>query len=111
MDGLGTSRGGTFEAVKWLVSIGAVERVRLPGIRKDHFRAELNLRRLAAGYLRLKVEPHVQNGSDHIRELESAMAATGEEAAFHQQRLNKIRSWHRALADVLPMVKELAREN
>lgn len=108
---LGASRGGTFEAVKWLVGIGAVERVRLPGIRKDHFRAELNLRRLAAGYLRLKVEPHVENGSEHIRELEAAVAAGGEEADFQRERLNKVRSWHRVISDLLPMVKELAREN
>lgn len=107
---LGASRGGTFEAVKWLVSVGAVERVRLPGVRKDHFRAELNLRKLAAGYLRLKVEPHVENGAEHIRELEAVVAASGPEAAFHHQRLDKIRSWHRVISDLLPLVKQLAQE-
>jgi HTH-type transcriptional regulator, glycine betaine synthesis regulator len=108
---LRASRGGTFEAVKWLVNVGAVERVRLPGVRKDHFLAELNLRKLAAGYLRLKVEPHIENGTDHIRELEEAATTEGPESVFHQQRLNKIRSWHRVLSDLLPMIKDLAKEN
>lgn len=107
---LGSSRGGTHDAIKWLMHIGAVERVHLPGVRKEHYRAELNLRKLAAGYLRLKVEPHVENGADHIGELADSIDPSDAEAEFQSQRLDKIRAWHRVVSGLLPMVKQIAED-
>lgn len=107
---LGSSRGGTHDAIKWLMHIGAVERVHLPGVRKEHYRSELNLRKLAAGYLRLKVEPHVENGADHILELAESIEPDGADAEFQHRRLDKIRAWHRVLSELLPMVKQIAED-
>jgi len=107
---LGSSRGGTFEGLKWLRQTGAIERVFLPGVRKEHFRAELNLRRLANGFLRLRIEPHLENANGHLDALRESMDRTGPDAEFQSTRLGKLETWHRLLKDLLPVIKEVAAE-
>jgi DNA-binding transcriptional regulator GbsR (MarR family) len=107
---LGASRGGTFEGLKWLRQFGAVERVFLPGVRKEHFQAELNLRRLANGFLRLRIEPHLDNANNHLNGLRSAIDSDSVDAEFQHTRLGKVETWHRLLNDLLPMIKQVAAE-
>jgi DNA-binding transcriptional regulator GbsR (MarR family) len=107
---LGSSRGGTFEGLKWLRQTGAVERVFLPGVRKEHFQAELNLRRLANGFLRLRIEPHLDNANNHLNGLRSAIDRDSVDAEFQHTRLGKVETWHRLLNDLLPMIKQVAAE-
>jgi DNA-binding transcriptional regulator GbsR (MarR family) len=107
---LGSSRGGTFEGLKWLRQIGAVERVFLPGVRKEHFRAELNMRRLASGFLRLRVEPHLDRAGTHLDELRAVVDDNSSDAEFQRTRLGKVETWHRLLNDLLPMIKQVAAE-
>ena len=107
---LHASRGGTWEGLDWLRQMGAVEKVFLPGVRKDHYRAEINLRKLANGILRLRIEPHLQNGVDHLEALASSIDGDGPEVAFQRERLGKIDKWHRLLNDLLPMIKQVAAE-
>lgn len=107
---LGSSRGGTFEGLKWLRQFGAVERVFLPGVRKEHFQAELNLRRLANGFLRLRIEPHLENANDHLNGLRSLIDSDSADAEFQRTRLGKVETWHRLLNDLLPMIKQVAAE-
>lgn len=107
---LGSSRGGTFEGLKWLRQFGAVERVFLPGVRKEHFQAELNLRRLANGFLRLRIEPHLENANDHLNGLRSLIDGDSADAEFQRTRLGKVETWHRLINDLLPMIKQVAAE-
>ena len=107
---LGSSRGGTFEGLKWLRQFGAVERVFLPGVRKEHFQAELNLRRLANGFLRLRIEPHLDNANGHLGSLRDVIADDSPDAEFQRTRLDKVETWHRLLNDILPMIKQVAAE-
>jgi DNA-binding transcriptional regulator GbsR (MarR family) len=108
---LRASRGGTWEGLDWLRQMGAVEKVFLPGVRKDHYRAEINLRKLAHGILRLRIEPHLDNGHDHLAALENSIAANDPEAAFQRERLHKMATWHRVLSEVLPLIKQLAADS
>jgi DNA-binding transcriptional regulator GbsR (MarR family) len=107
---LGSSRGGTFEGLKWLRQFGAVERVFLPGVRKEHFQAELNLRRLANGFLRLRIEPHLENANGHLDGLRAVIEDHSPDAEFQRTRLGKVETWHRLLNDLLPMIKQVAAE-
>jgi DNA-binding transcriptional regulator GbsR (MarR family) len=107
---LGSSRGGTFEGLKWLRQFGAVERVFLPGVRKEHFRAELNLRRLASGFLRLRIEPHLDHARTQLDDLRGLIAGDTPEADFQRTRLGKVETWHRLLNDLLPVIKQVAAE-
>ncbi len=107
---LNASRGGTWEGIDWLRQMGAVERVYVPGARKDHYRAEVNLRQLAGGLLRMRVEPHMQNAPTNLKRLRRAISNGHPDAEFQKDRANKVANWHRVLSDILPMVKTLAGE-
>ena len=107
---LHASRGGTWEGLDWLRQMGAVEKVFLHGVRKDHYRPEVNLRKLAGGILRLRFEPHLQNGHEHLKALEASVEADSPDSEFQRTRLGKIETWHRHLNDLLPLIKEVAAE-
>lgn len=105
---LGISRGSAFEGLRWLRDLGAVESVFLPGVRKEHFRAEFQLRKLATGFLRNHIQPHVDNGAEHLKSLKGTIDPSSKDAAFYRDRLQQINGWHRFFSKALPVIRALA---
>lgn len=105
---LGISRGSAFEGLRWLRELGAVESVFLPGVRKEHFQAEYQLRKLATGFLRNQIQPHVENGTEHLQRLQGLIDPSSPDVAFHRDRLEQVAGWHRFLNKALPVLKALA---
>ena len=102
------SRGSASEGLRWLRSLGAVNQVYLAGIRKEHFTAETSLRKLASGYLRDRIDPHLENGPSRLRILESSIDSTSPTAHFEKSRLGQIVGWYKFFAKALPLIKALA---
>ncbi|MBU3666284.1 MAG: hypothetical protein FGM15_10490 [Chthoniobacterales bacterium] len=108
---LKTSRGGTFQSVRWLRQVGAVEGVFKRGQRKEHYRAVLNLRKLAGAFVAARINPHVESGHDHIARLRSSIAPDDHPSArFQRQRCEQMERWHRFLSDLLPFIKTFAEK-
>jgi DNA-binding transcriptional regulator GbsR (MarR family) len=102
------SRGSASEGLRWLRSLGAVNQVYLSGIRKEHFTAETSLRKLASGYLRDRIDPHLENGPNRLSSLESSIDPTSATAHFEKSRLGQIAGWYKFFGKVLPLIKVLA---
>jgi DNA-binding transcriptional regulator GbsR (MarR family) len=102
------SRGSASEGLRWLRSLGAVNQVYLAGIRKEHFTAETSLRKLASGYLRDRIDPHLENGPNRLSVLESRIDPASPTAHFEKSRLGQIAGWYKFFGKVLPLVKALA---
>ena len=102
------SRGSASEGLRWLRSLGAVNQVYLAGIRKEHFTAETSLRKLASGYLRDRIDPHLENGPSRLRILESSIDPASPTAHFQKSRVGQIAGWYKFFAKVLPLIKTLA---
>ena len=102
------SRGSASEGLRWLRSLGAVNQVHLAGIRKEHFTAETSLRKLASGYLRDRIDPHLENGPSRLRILESSIDPASPTAHFQKSRVGQIAGWYKFFAKVLPLIKTLA---
>ncbi len=102
------SRGSASEGLRWLRSLGAVNQVYLAGIRKEHFTAETSLRKLASGYLRDRIDPHLENGPNRLSGLESSIDPTSPAATFEKSRLGQIAGWYKFFAKALPLIKVLA---
>lgn len=102
------SKGSASEGLRWLRSLGAVNPVYLPGVRKEHFTAETSLRKLASGYLRDRIHPHMENGPERLRLLEESIQEGSPESAFHKSRTGQIAGWYKFMGKVLPVVKALA---
>lgn len=102
------SRGSASEGLRWLRSLGAVNQVYLPGIRKEHFTAETSLRKLASGYLRDRIDPHLENGHNRLSILESSIDPASASAHFEKSRLGQIAGWYKFFGKALPLIKVLA---
>jgi DNA-binding transcriptional regulator GbsR (MarR family) len=105
---LGISRGSAFDGLRWLRELGAVDSVFLPGVRKEHFRAEFQLRKLATGFLRNQIQPHVDNGTEHLKRLKETIDPASQDADFYRDRLQQINGWHRFFSKALPVIRALA---
>jgi DNA-binding transcriptional regulator GbsR (MarR family) len=102
---LGISRGSASQGLRWLRDAGAIKSVYIQGIRKEHFTAEMELRRLAAGMLRERVEPHLESGHEWLRSLSEAAARSPN--GFEAERVEKLRRWHSVVEKALPILKTL----
>ena len=102
------SRGSASEGLRWLRSLGAVNQVYLAGIRKEHFTAETSLRKLASGYLRDRIDPHLENGPNRLSGFESSIDPASPTAHFEKSRVGQIAGWYKFFAKALPLVKVLA---
>jgi hypothetical protein len=80
----------------------------LAGIRKEHFTAETSLRKLASGYLRDRIDPHLENGPNRLSILESSIDPASPTAHFEKSRLGQIAGWYKFFGKVLPLIKVLA---
>ena len=102
------SKGSASEGLRWLRSLGAVNPVYLPGVRKEHFTAETSLRKLATGYLRDRINPHLENGPERLRLLEDSIVQGAPESSFQKSRTGQIAGWYQFMGKILPIVKALA---
>jgi HTH-type transcriptional regulator, glycine betaine synthesis regulator len=108
---LNASRGGTFQSLRWLCQIGAAEKISRPGCRKDHFRAELNLRKLAGAFLSARIEPHVSSGASHLQRLRRCLPSEETPVlSFQRARCEQMERWHLFMSDVLPFIKTFAEK-
>lgn len=106
---LGMSKGSASQGLRWLRSVNAVRSTYVAGDRRDHFVAETELRRLAGGFLRESIEPRVGRGSDYLERLEETVPElpAGSARRFAEERLHKLRRWHRLVTRLLPLVVRL----
>jgi HTH-type transcriptional regulator, glycine betaine synthesis regulator len=102
------SRGSVNEGLRWLRTLGAVSLVYRPGVRKEHFTAETSLRKLASGYLRERIDPHLENGGARLEALEASIDGQSSTAAFEKSRLGQVKSWYGFFGKILPVIKTLA---
>lgn len=108
---LGTSRGGTFQSLRWLRQIGAVERVLQTGQRKEFYRAVLNLRKLAGAFVAARINPHVESGHQHLKRLRASIATEeNSHTDFQRERYDQMERWHRFLSELLPFIKTFAEK-
>jgi len=106
MNRLGMSKGTVSQGLSFLRKTGAVRLALVPGDRREHFVAEMSLKRLVSGFLRDQVYPHLESGDDRLNNLEQLVNASGEVPEFFNDRLNRLRSWQKQAKLLLPVVQK-----
>ncbi len=102
------SKGSASQGLSFLKNLGAIRAVYVAGSRRDHFCAETELKRLASGFIKGELEPHVESGEvrlDRLTDLAGALADTLD-GDFYRERIGKLRSWHQQARRVLPWVQK-----
>ncbi len=110
IESLAISKGSASQGLRWLRDIGAVRTTYIAGDRRDFFEAETELRKLAFGFLRESIEPHLSRGQDYLVRVDGAIPElpAGEARRFAEGRAKKLRRWHRFLSQVLPLLLRVA---
>lgn len=110
---LNMSKGSASQGLRFLRTTGAIKLTYLAGNRRDHFVPETELRALISGFLREKIQPHLESGLLRIEAL-SAMGRSpafaegnAEDARVLRKRMEKLRAWHKRGGSLVPIVTKL----
>jgi len=103
---LGISRGSVSQGLKTLRQIGAVRTHYLPGIRIDHYIAELSMERLVRGFLKDQFTPHLESSQQRLAAIEDQVAAiaAAPQRAHAAARLNTLKTWQARVRKLLPVI-------
>jgi len=100
---LGISLGAASQGLKVLRSVGAVKPVYVPGDRRDHYVADLELSKFASAFIREELKPKLDRALERIgtmqnlaNEMEAGDRSTAEE------RLERLRHWLERGESMLP---------
>ncbi len=106
---LNMSKGSASQGLKLLRAFGAVKATYQPGDRRDHFTAEVELKRLVAGFMREQIQPRLSHGEERLAQLLSLGGQLSDQAAghFQRQRLQKLERWSQRSREVLPLLSGL----
>jgi DNA-binding transcriptional regulator GbsR (MarR family) len=88
------SAGAASQGLKLLRSFGAVRSVYVPGERRDHFSADLDLSTFASAFIKEELNPRLEHASKRIQRMEilaSDLEGKEKEAAF--KRIKRLRHW------------------
>lgn len=110
MQRLRMSKGSASQGLKLLRTLGAVRSVYMAGERRDHYIAEVELKRLAAGFMREEIQPRLTQGEEklgHMNRLLEAHPITGPDAEFYDERVGRLSTWSRRSREVLPLLSEI----
>jgi DNA-binding transcriptional regulator GbsR (MarR family) len=99
---LNISQGSASQGLKQLKSFKAVSSPYLPGERKEYYVAELELRKLVAGFVKEEVFPYLDNATQRLDELKEHLKENGgAKKEFLDQRISALRRWHSYAATFL----------
>ncbi|MEO8204550.1 MAG: transcriptional regulator [Chthoniobacterales bacterium] len=103
---LGISKGSASQGLRQLKTLGAVRPQYRTGDRREHFTVELELRKIASGFLKEHVEPHLKSTERRLEGLESQLSAATDHPSFTflRDRIDRLEGWHRASHEILPLM-------
>jgi DNA-binding transcriptional regulator GbsR (MarR family) len=105
---LGISKGSASQGLRFLHGIGAVRKVLQPGNRRAHYVAVTELRRLAARFLRERIEPRLRDSEVHLDRISTLIRTLpGTERDRVADRVRLLRSWHRNGRRLLPVIQRI----
>ena len=107
---LSISKGSASQGLRFLRSVGAAVSVYVAGDRRDHFVAETQLKKLASGFIREELEPHLTSGEDRLKRLSNSIGEVaqvpGDESAeaFYRAQVDQLERWHAKARRALPVI-------
>ena len=105
MQRLSMSKGAASQGLKLLRSFGAIKTVYVPGSRRDHYLAEIELSRFAAGFIKEELQPHLDHGLLRLQRMErlvSDLPSADQSGAVN--RLARLQHWHEKSQEIIPWI-------
>ena len=103
------SKGSASQGLRMLKSLGAV-REAIGGVdRRTYYEPAIELKRLAGGFIREQIRPHLESGKTKITLLAAAARDVGdpERRKFLGERVERLETWMRSGGRVLPLLQKI----
>lgn len=103
------SKGSASQGLRTLKGLGAVRETDGGDDRRTYYEPAIELKRLAGGFIREQIRPHLENGKTKISRLaESARGIEDpERRKFLGERVERLETWMRSGGRVLPVLQKL----
>lgn len=103
------SKGSASQGLRTLRDLGAVREAEVPGMRRAHYAAAVDLKKLAGGFIREQVRPHLDSGQLKVGRLYEAVAGEDdrEARAFYDERVAKLDGWMKRARMMLPLMQKV----
>jgi len=106
---LGISKGSASQGLRTLRELGAVRETDRNGDRRTYYEPAVELKRLAGGFIREQVRPHLESGKSKLKILSQTASQTPDpvEREFLTDRIDRLESWMKRGGQVLPILQKL----
>lgn len=105
------SKGSASQGLRSLRSLGAVREADAPSAseRRTYYEAATELKRLAGGFIREQIRPHLDSGRSKVAELDATIRQIEdpEDREFTRERIERLDQWMRKAGRVLPILQKL----
>ncbi|MEX1049602.1 MAG: hypothetical protein WED15_08745 [Akkermansiaceae bacterium] len=103
------SKGSASQGLRLLKSLGAVRETRGGAERRTYYEPAIELKRLAGGFIREQIRPHLESGKSKINRLAKTSSEIDdpERRQFVSERIERLESWIRSGGRVLPVLQKL----
>ncbi len=98
------SKGSASQGIRFLRSINALNPAYVPSDRRDHFKAETSLRRIAEGLIKERIKPQLVFGAEQLKAIQKQSPKA--DLVDFQEQLAAIRTWTKKADLVLPFVSK-----
>jgi DNA-binding transcriptional regulator GbsR (MarR family) len=103
------SKGSASQGLRMLKNLGAVREADGGAERRTYYEPAIELKRLAGGFIREQVRPHLESGKTKISKLAANARDIDDPARreFLSERVERLETWMRSGGRVLPVLQKL----
>lgn len=107
------SKGSASQGLRMLKSLGAVREAggngNGNGERRTYYEPAVELKRLAGGFIREQIRPHLDSGKSRVRKLAETASEVEDpdQRKFLSERVERLEQWMRSGGRVLPLLQKI----
>lgn len=103
------SKGSASQGLRMLKSLGAVRESGATSERRTYYEPAIDLKRLAGGFIREQIRPHLESGKTKINRLAVITRDLDDPVRrdFLNDRIDRLENWLRRSGQVLPVLQKL----
>lgn len=108
-ESLNISKGSVSQGLRTLKTLGAIREASPVGTRRTYYQPAVDLKRLAGGFIKEQIRPHLESGKSKLELLSQTIEQIddSERRDFARERVEKLDNWMRKSSQVLPILQKL----
>lgn len=106
---LAISKGSVSQGLRTLKTLGAIREASSNGNRRTYYQPAIDLKRLAGGFIKEQIRPHLESGKSKLEQLSLSIEHLDdtERRDFARERVDRLDAWMRKSSHVLPILQKL----